>query len=63
MVSDLVAVQKRLADALGVGTDEIGFPRSATEVMKTLIGGHKRLRPGDAVLYADLDYGCRPGDP
>ncbi|MFA6115649.1 MAG: aminotransferase class V-fold PLP-dependent enzyme [Sphingomonas sp.] len=56
MVGDLLVVQKRLAEALGVGTDEIAFTRNATEAMKTLIGGYNRLRAGDAILYADLDY-------
>jgi selenocysteine lyase/cysteine desulfurase len=36
--------------------DEIAFTRGATEALMTLIGGFNRLRPGDAVLYADLDY-------
>src|SRR6202044_3268841 len=30
--------------------------RAKTEAMQTLIGGYNRLRKGDAVLYADLDY-------
>ncbi len=56
MVDDLKAARKRLADAMGVGTDEIVFTRNATEAMKTLIGGYNRLRAGDAILLADLDY-------
>lgn len=53
---DLVAVRARVAGLLGVGVDEIAFTRGGTESMQTLIGGYNRLRPGDAVLYADLDY-------
>ncbi len=53
---DLVAVRARVAGLLGVGVDEIAFTRGGTESMMTLIGGYSRLRPGDAVLYADLDY-------
>lgn len=53
---DLVAVRARVAAKLGVQPDEIAFTRNATEALKALIGGYNRLRPGDAVLYADLDY-------
>ena len=54
--ADLAAVRSRVAAFLGVGTDEIAFTRSATESLQLLIGGYNRLKPGDAVLYADLDY-------
>ncbi|HSL71240.1 MAG TPA: aminotransferase class V-fold PLP-dependent enzyme, partial [Longimicrobiales bacterium] len=35
---------------------EIAFTRGATEALQCLIGGYNRLKPGDAVMYADLDY-------
>ena len=54
--ADLAAVRKRVADFLRVDVDEIAFTRSATESLYALIGGYNRLKPGDAVLYADLDY-------
>ena len=54
--ADLGAVRARAAALLGVGADEIAFTRGGTESMLTLIGGYNRLKPGDAVLYADLDY-------
>lgn len=53
---DLAAVRARAAQALGVDADEIVFTRGATEALQALIGGYARLRPGDGVLYADLDY-------
>jgi isopenicillin-N epimerase len=56
MVQDLETVRAGLASAMGVGLDEITFTRNATEAMKALILQYNRLRPGDAVLYADLDY-------
>jgi len=56
MVDDLEAVRAKLASAMGVGVDEIAFTRNATEAMKALILKYNRLKPGDAVLYADLDY-------
>ena len=49
-------VRKRVADFLRVDVEEIAFTRSATESLYALIGGYNRLKPGDAVLYADLDY-------
>ena len=54
--ADLAVVRKRVADFLRVDVEEIAFTRSATESLYSLIGGYNRLKPGDAVLYADLDY-------
>jgi len=56
MIGDLEAVRTRVAAALGVGSDEIVLTRNATEAMKALIHQYNRLKSGDAVLYADLDY-------
>lgn len=56
MVGDLEAARAALASAMGVGLDEISFTRNATEAMKALILQYNRLKPGDAVLHADLDY-------
>jgi selenocysteine lyase/cysteine desulfurase len=56
MVGDLEKARAALASAMGVGVDEIAFTRNATEAMKVLILQYNRLEPGDAVLYADLDY-------
>jgi selenocysteine lyase/cysteine desulfurase len=53
---DLQKVRARAAALLGVEPGEIAFTRGGTESMLTLIGGYNRLKPGDAVLYADLDY-------
>lgn len=56
MVADLEAVRARLAQWMGVAFEEIALTRNATEAMKALILQYNRLKPGDAVLYADLDY-------
>lgn len=56
MIGDLQTVEARVAAALGVQPDEIVLTRNATEALKAAITGYNRLRPGDAVLYADLDY-------
>lgn len=49
-------VREKVADFLGVASDEIALTRGATETLQALIGGYNRLSPGDTVLYADLDY-------
>jgi selenocysteine lyase/cysteine desulfurase len=56
MVADLEAARAAMAAAMGVGLDEITFTRNATEAMKALILQYNGLKPGNAVLYADLDY-------
>jgi len=56
MARDVEAVSAMLANALGVAVEEIALTRNATEAMKALILRHNCLKPGDAVLYADLDY-------
>src|SRR3954467_10533228 len=56
MVPDLEKARGTLASAMGVDINEITFTRNATEAMKVLILQYNRLKPGDAVLYADLDY-------
>jgi isopenicillin-N epimerase len=53
---DLMKLRARVATTLGVLPEEIAFTRGATEALMTLIGGYNRLRPGDQVLTADLDY-------
>lgn len=50
------AVIAELAAALGAEEEEIALTRGATEALKGLIAGYNKLEPGDAVMYADLDY-------
>lgn len=49
-------VRQRIAAVLGVHADEIALTRGGTEALQLLIAGYRRLRPDDAVMYADLDY-------
>ncbi|MEU4226345.1 aminotransferase class V-fold PLP-dependent enzyme [Nonomuraea sp. NPDC026600] len=49
-------VRQRIAALLGVATEEIALTRGGTEALQNLIAGYRGLRPGDAVMYADLDY-------
>lgn len=53
---DLMAVKAQAAAALGASPDEIVFTRGATEALQVLIRGYDRLKPGDGILIADLDY-------
>ena len=53
---DLMAVRAKTAAALGVSPEEILPTRGATEALQVLIAGYDRLKAGDAVLIADLDY-------
>ncbi|MEO3886736.1 aminotransferase class V-fold PLP-dependent enzyme [Nonomuraea sp. B5E05] len=49
-------VRERIAALLGVSGKEIALTRGGTEALQNLIAGYNRLRPGDAIMYADLDY-------
>ncbi|MFK7887135.1 MAG: aminotransferase class V-fold PLP-dependent enzyme, partial [Gammaproteobacteria bacterium] len=49
-------LRQAVAAFLNVGVDEIALTRGATEALQSLIGGYSKLRAGDTVLYADLDY-------
>jgi isopenicillin-N epimerase len=55
-VKDLETARARVAAALDADVGEVAFTRGATEAMQVLIGGYNRLKTGDAVMYADLDY-------
>jgi isopenicillin-N epimerase len=56
MMKDWMAARDALAATMRVPAEEIAFTRNATEALKALILGYNALTPGDAVLYADLDY-------
>lgn len=49
-------ILEEAASRLGVTPEELAFTRGATEALQNLISGYNRLRPGDAVMIADLDY-------
>ena len=54
--ADLEAARARVAQLVGAQPGEIAFTRGATEALHCLIAQYNRLRPGDTVLYADVDY-------
>lgn len=45
-----------LATLMGAPKEEFALTRNGTESLQNLIMQYGRLKPGDAVLYADLDY-------
>lgn len=53
---DFQPILAAAAALIGAHEDELVFTRNATESMLALISGYNRLRPGDGVLFADLDY-------
>lgn len=53
---DLDASRRRVAEFLGAAPAEIAFTRGATEALQRLITQYNKLKPGDVVMYADLDY-------
>ena len=50
------AARERVATFVGAKPTELAFSRGATEALQALIGQYNRVRPGDTVMYADLDY-------
>ncbi|NRR29006.1 aminotransferase class V-fold PLP-dependent enzyme [Oxalobacteraceae bacterium] len=55
--ADVARTRARIAAVLGVQTEEIALTRGATEALQNLISNYRGLKPGDTVMYADLDYG------
>jgi len=53
---ELENVRLRVARLLNVNRDEIALTRCGTESLQDLIAGYNRLKPGDSVVFADLDY-------
>ena len=53
---EMEKVRADVAALMGGATDEFALARNGTEALQNLIMQYGRLRPGDAVMYADLDY-------
>ncbi len=49
-------VRAEIAALMGAPREEFALTRNGTEALQNLILQYARLRPGDAVMYADLDY-------
>lgn len=50
------AAQVAIARQVGCQAEEIAITRSGCEALRMLIVNHKGIKPGDAVVYCDLDY-------
>lgn len=49
-------IRGKVASLAGVSKEEIALTQGGTEALQNLISGYRNLRPGDAVMYTDLDY-------
>jgi selenocysteine lyase/cysteine desulfurase len=54
--ADAEAARGRTAAFLGAEPGEIALTRGATEALQRLIVQYNKLKPGDVVMYSDLDY-------
>jgi isopenicillin-N epimerase len=51
------AIRALVAQHAGVQPGEIAMTRGATEALQNLIANYRLLKPGDTVMYGNLDYG------
>lgn len=49
-------VREKVAAFVGAKPSEIALSRGATEALQALIGQYNRVKAGDTIMYADLDY-------
>jgi selenocysteine lyase/cysteine desulfurase len=56
MNAQLDAARASIASLLHCETDEIALTRSGSDGLQSLIVNYNLLKPGDAVVYCDLDY-------
>jgi len=52
----LQQVRSEVAALIGAHVDEIALTRCGTESLQDLISGYRGLKPGDVIVYCDLDY-------
>ena len=53
---ELEKVRASVAKLINAEVDEIALTRCGTESLQDLIAGYNQLKPGDTILFADLDY-------
>jgi isopenicillin-N epimerase len=53
---ELMKIRTAVARLINADVDEIALTRCGTESLQDLISGYNRLKPGDSVIFADLDY-------
>jgi selenocysteine lyase/cysteine desulfurase len=53
---ELEKVRLAVAKLINADIEEIALTRCGTESLQDLIAGYNRLKPGDAIIFGDLDY-------
>lgn len=53
---DAKASARVVAESLAVSAEEIALTRNATEAMHNLLFQYKGIKPGDRLMWADIDY-------
>ncbi|MEZ2347552.1 aminotransferase class V-fold PLP-dependent enzyme [Terriglobus sp. RCC_193] len=48
--------REAIAKMVGVAHQEVAITRSGSDALQSLICNYKAIKPGDAVIYCDLDY-------
>ncbi len=54
--SEMLKVRTAVARLVNVSVDEIAITRCGTESLQDLIAGYNKLKPGDHIIFGDLDY-------
>ena len=54
--TELLKVRTAVAELIGAQLEEIALTRCGTESLQDLISGYRGLKPGDVVIFCDLDY-------
>lgn len=54
--SELLKARADVAKLINGDADEIALTRCGTESLQDLIAGYNQLKPGDRIIFADLDY-------
>jgi len=53
---ELLKVQTAVAKLINADVDEVALTRCGTESLQDLIVGYNQLKPGDSIIFGDLDY-------
>jgi selenocysteine lyase/cysteine desulfurase len=61
LVNGSQEAQAAIARQVGCLPEEIGVMRSGSDALQLLISNYRYLKPGDAVIYCDLDYDATIG--
>lgn len=54
--AELLKVRGAVAKPINADVEEIALTRCGTESLQDLIVGYNQLKPGDSIIFGDLDY-------